>query len=507
MAESSNVKLIAILRKIVSRTSIMAEGSDPRLDSALHEIRQTITKGKNLQEITSVFNKAEPLFINNEELQLKRAKAVRKTFYELITLLEESNSGPLPKKEKRQFESALNKHWQTPSQWPTLLLAFLSIAKKALAPEEAIKETKSNSVIKRIFNRREEDKILHHNLTEIKNKLSGLMSNLQFPSHHDDGVEKLKVALRNNNNLDQLPDLIDDVIHYIMIIIGNTEENLTNYLNQLNKQLSSINYAIADNDQAQKTLSQSHNGFNESLQTQVANTNEAIQGANNLDSLKSLISERLNTISQTMENHKSQIEAQEKQANSSISSLKNKVLRMEKDTTSLRSMLQEKLTQAITDSLTQLPNRMAYQNEVSTLCQQAKEKQQPLCLAVCDIDHFKRVNDTWGHLAGDKVLCLVPKQIQSTLAKEDRIFRYGGEEFVILFPNTNSAQAAQKAEQIRLAVENTPFNMQGEPVSISISIGVAELSPTEDPESLFSRADKLLYSAKESGRNRVMLDK
>ncbi|MFQ3187724.1 MAG: diguanylate cyclase, partial [Marinomonas primoryensis] len=114
---------------------------------------------------------------------------------------------------------------------------------------------------------------------------------------------------------------------------------------------------------------------------------------------------------------------------------------------------------------------------------------------------------SWGHLAGDKVLRLVPKQIRSILLKEDLMFRYGGEEFVIAFPNTSLTQAIERAEAIRLAVVKTPFNMQGEPVSISISIGIAELNAQEEPESLFSRADKQLYLAKEAGRNKVMGNK
>ncbi len=87
------------------------------------------------------------------------------------------------------------------------------------------------------------------------------------------------------------------------------------------------------------------------------------------------------------------------------------------------------------------------------------------------------------------------------------MFRYGGEEFVIVFPELTLTQATERAEAIRLAVAKTPFNMQGEPVSISVSIGVAELIPQEEPESLFARADKQLYIAKESGRNKVMANK
>jgi diguanylate cyclase len=161
----------------------------------------------------------------------------------------------------------------------------------------------------------------------------------------------------------------------------------------------------------------------------------------------------------------------------------------------------------MTDSLTDLPNRTAYQDAILPLCKIMQKTQKPICLAVCDIDHFKKVNDTWGHLAGDKVLRLVPKQIRSALLKEDLMFRYGGEEFVIAFPDTTLVQAIERAEAIRLAVAKTPFNMQGEPVSISISIGIAELHTQENPESLFARADKQLYMAKEAGRNRVMANK
>ncbi|MDB4837573.1 GGDEF domain-containing protein [Marinomonas sp.] len=510
MAESSSVKLIEVLRKVVSRTSILAEGSDPKLDSALRTIRQVTSKGGSHQEIAQAFNHAEPHFLNSEAVQDKRAKAVRKTFSELIDLLEKNNASAIPKKEKKQFEFLLRKHWQSPSQWPSLLVTYSSLAKTTLLAVETTPDTPKGSVIQRMFNRREDDKNQSKNndtLTEISNKLVGLMSNLQLPSHHDSGLINLKRSLRNNEDLDNLPDLLDDVIHYIMIIIGKTEENLTNYLSQLNKQLSSINSSISDSHQSQKILSESREGFNTSLQTQVSDTTQAIQGENNLDNLKALIGDRLGTISSTMEEYRAQMEEQEKQADSSIASLQNKVTRMEKDSTSLRSMLQEKLAQAITDSLTELPNRMAYQDAVVDLCKEMQQKGQPLCLAVCDIDHFKRVNDTWGHLAGDKVLRLVPKQMQNALEEDDRIFRYGGEEFVIIFPNTNATQAAQRADEIRRAVEKTPFNMQGEPVSISISIGVAELRVKEDHESLFARADKQLYSAKESGRNKVMLEK
>lgn len=508
MTESSSDKLIEALRKAVSRTSMLAEGNGPELDSVVRQIRQVITKGANAQEIQDALNDAEPLLIKSDEAQISRAKQVRSTLQELINLLEKQDSKSVPHQEKKQLEAQIRLHWQVSSQWPNLLKSYLVLAEKTLSQTEPSQP--KSSLFSRLFNRDLATKPQKNDqeiMMQISHTLAALTNNLSLPSHYDEDILDLKKALLGNDNIQQLPGLLDEVINLVMIAIGKTQESLTNYLNQLNKQLASINESISSSYHSQKTLSDCREGFNSQLQKQVTDTSQAVQSADDLESLKTLISDRLSTISSTMSEYKTQMVEQEKHATQSITLLKNKVTRMEKDTVSLRSLLQEKLAQAMTDSLTDLPNRTAYQDAILPLCKIMQKTQKPICLAVCDIDHFKKVNDTWGHLAGDKVLRLVPKQIRGALAKEDLIFRYGGEEFVIAFPNTNLTQAIERAEAIRLAVAKTPFNMQGEPVSISISVGIAELQEQENPESLFARADKQLYLAKEAGRNRVMANK
>jgi diguanylate cyclase len=509
MTESSSEKLIEALRKAVSRTSMLAEGNDPELDSVTRQIRLVISRGAGAQEILEVLTDAEPLILKSDEAQLSRAKQVRSSLQELIDLLEKQDNKIVPQHEKKQLEAQIRSHWQSPSKWPYLLKAFQSLAENTLNKPSSEENKTKNSFFQRLLHHKHHTEAKNSDqevMRQISHTLAGLMNNLQLPSHYDDDVVTLKKALLSNDNLQQLPKLLDEVIHFIMIIIGKTQESLTNYLNQLNKQLASINASILTSYQSQKSLSESREGLNSKLQNQVADTTKAIQGANDLDSLKVLINDRLSTISSTMSEYKTNMLEQEKYATQSITLLRNKVTRMEKDTSSLRSLLQERLAQAMTDSLTDLPNRTSYQERIIPLCKIMQEQQSPLCLAVCDIDHFKRVNDTWGHLAGDKVLRLVPKQIRAVLLKDDMIFRYGGEEFVIVFPNTTSEQAAERAEAIRQAVEKTPFNMQGEPVSVSVSIGIAQLGMQEDSESLFSRADKQLYLAKEAGRNRILIE-
>ncbi|NLQ17513.1 GGDEF domain-containing protein [Marinomonas sp. M1K-6] len=508
MTEPSSDKLIEVLRKAVSRTSMLAEGNDPQLDSVVRQIRQTITKGANAEEIQKALNNAEPFLIQSDEAHLSRAKQVRSTLQDLIDILEKQDDKQVPQSEKKQLEAKIRLHWQQPSQWPLLLKDFLTLAENTLN-QPATDHAKS-SFFKRLLNRSAKNDAIKNTqdiIIQVSHTLAGLLNNLSLPSIHDNDIADLKTALSKNDNLQQFPDLLDETINLVMVAVGKNQESLTNYLNQLNKQLASINESITHSDQTQKSLSKSREGLNTKLQQQMKDTSKAVQEASELNSLKSLINERLSTISTTMTAYRSQMKEQEKQSNQSIALLKNKVTRMEKDTTSLRALLQEKLAQAMTDSLTDLPNRTAYQDAILPLCKAMQKAHKPICLVVCDIDHFKKVNDTWGHLAGDKVLRLVPKQIRNMLTKEDLMFRYGGEEFVMVFPDTTLEKAIERAENVRLAVTKTPFNVQGEPVSISVSIGVAELQPQEDPESLFDRADKQLYLAKDGGRNKVMAHK
>ena len=136
------------------------------------------------------------------------------------------------------------------------------------------------------------------------------------------------------------------------------------------------------------------------------------------------------------------------------------------------------------------------QNEI----QRAKRYKRPLSLIIFDIDHFKKINDTYGHKVGDEVLKALSKLIKKNIRKIDFAARWGGEEFVILAPETNVEGAKKLAEKLRQAVETYKFPTVGK---VTISLGVAQLEPDEKPEDFIVRADMALYKAKEGGRNRV----
>lgn len=156
------------------------------------------------------------------------------------------------------------------------------------------------------------------------------------------------------------------------------------------------------------------------------------------------------------------------------------------------------------DPLTGVYNRMALDSALTREVDLAKRQDLPLALLVIDIDHFKTFNDRYGHSFGDDVLVAVAQTIANTIRRSDLLFRYGGEEFVVLASHTGEKGAMLLAERIRENIAALS-SVRGRDMRVTVSIGAARLIPGEQPQGLFGRADQALYSAKQAGRNRSLL--
>jgi two-component system cell cycle response regulator len=172
----------------------------------------------------------------------------------------------------------------------------------------------------------------------------------------------------------------------------------------------------------------------------------------------------------------------------------------------LRDTLQHSLELAITDGLTGLYNRRYFEGHLGTQVQEARREDRPLSVLVLDIDYFKSVNDTYGHDAGDDVLREFARRVRKAVRGVDLCCRYGGEEFVVVMPETDLGTAYAAAERIRERIAAQPFPISGRTreIPVTISVGVAGLAGRDDtPAKLIKRADEALYAAKRNGRNRV----
>ncbi|NEU80176.1 diguanylate cyclase [Nostoc sp. UIC 10630] len=162
---------------------------------------------------------------------------------------------------------------------------------------------------------------------------------------------------------------------------------------------------------------------------------------------------------------------------------------------------------ALADSLTELNNRRALEWDLPRQIQRARTQKTSLSLIILDVDHFKKVNDTHGHLVGDRILQILCQRLRHNLRCQDTAFRYGGEEFVILLANTTDEEALLVARRLNRVVSDEPFALSNKlTINITISLGTASLQADDDEqgESLLNRADQCLLQAKNAGRNRVI---
>ena len=172
----------------------------------------------------------------------------------------------------------------------------------------------------------------------------------------------------------------------------------------------------------------------------------------------------------------------------------------------LRNALQyhEAVVQSLTCPLTQLGNKKAYHQSVVREVEFATRHSTPFSLVVIDVDNFKKINDSFGHQAGDHVLAIIGKLMEKTNRNSDMSFRVGGEEFVMLLSNTSKDGAIEVANRLRQIVKETDFTFQGSSFPVTLSMGLANLSEGDTSDRLFARADQALYQAKHTGKNKIV---
>ena len=171
----------------------------------------------------------------------------------------------------------------------------------------------------------------------------------------------------------------------------------------------------------------------------------------------------------------------------------------------LREMLESSVSMAYTDELTGVYNRRYMNSLLERKILEIADTAKPVSVMLFDIDHFKQVNDSYGHASGDDVLKEIATRVTDNVRDFDLVARFGGEEFVVVMPDSNAEAAYMVAERLRNRIAGTPFKIPGrdEPLKVTVSIGVATTTdPSDSADKLLARADALLYTAKRGGRNR-----
>lgn len=299
--------------------------------------------------------------------------------------------------------------------------------------------------------------------------------------------------------LNQVADLV------IETVIRNQREFET-FLKRLDERLEVLRKHFSEQCDAVASQQDDTATLDREIRDELRQVSQEIAESQDLQGLKASVSRRLEFIDDAMERFRDREEGREQFMAKQMDAMQEKLAAMEAHSESMRAQIRQERERAMTDLLTHLPNREAWQERLLFEYERWQRYQQPLTVAVIDIDLFKAVNDSYGHKAGDRVLQLVAREVRTRLRSTDFVARYGGEEFVLLLPETTPEKAYEVIDQLREHVATLPFHFGGQPVNITFSAGLTAFRDGDTEDSVFDRADRALYQAKDAGRNCTATD-
>ena len=283
-----------------------------------------------------------------------------------------------------------------------------------------------------------------------------------------------EISGKEESQLDfsQILESLATLISHAQSLSQSEKQALEGFLLNITDTLDQIDSNIRDTQIHQ--LRQSGQQLDSAVKSQVDGIQTSVLEMNDLAELKQCIQSRLQTINQHLDTFREENEEHYQQMEQAVESLADQVIKIETESNNLRKSLEEQRNKATKDPLTGISNRLAYDEFMLNEHSRWQRFQHDLTLIIWDIDHFKRVNDSFGHQAGDKALTIVAKLLKSKLRKVDHLARFGGEEFVSLLPETEIGSALMVANKLRNLIAETDFHFSDQTVPLTISCGLAQ---------------------------------
>lgn len=484
------------LKHLLAAMTIPLKGKDALLDQDLLTLRSTLqgSQANDLKPLSDSIQHKIRLLDNQRE---KRAKSMLSSILSWLQQLRQASdkatAEALLEFEQRGHD-AVEQTWQLPElltdmidfQQPMMDLASSHPALSSELSSEAL-EGDSDLLLQR-----------------ISVEVLGVLESLTVPMSARRQLHQVGEQVEKGLSLNQLPAVLNGVRGLVKAACSNNSEEFEAYLRTLSAKLTEVQHFLSENQREEHQAGASQLALESQVRSDVRRLSATVSGTHDLGDLKHAVSEQLVGIVKAMDDLRKQEEQRDNHLQRRYGSLIDKVEQMEQETEKVKVHMEEERHRARTDPLTGLPNRAAYDEHIAHELERWNRYQQGFSIAVADLDHFKNINDSYGHLAGDKVLRLVGKILHKQSRNSDMLSRYGGEEFVIIMPGTEVTAAVQAMEKLRKAIASSPFNFYGKPVNVTMSFGVTQIAASDDLDKLFARADKALYRAKQNGRNQTV---
>lgn len=319
--------------------------------------------------------------------------------------------------------------------------------------------------------------------------INNLEGQYQGKAVHESSSDWMDSAIKS---VKKYVDSVSNRVNELEDVLKKTTDCLTDTEKRLASELSSAQGKFKEDRDFEKNISSNMSGMRQSFN---------ISG--DIDSIKAVVFSKIENINKVMEKKKEQDVLRLKETENALQEMSRKMSDIKNEAEAIKKRAQEVEHESFCDALTGLYNRKAYDLKVEETLAILDRYDFPSALLVCDIDHFKTINDTFGHHIGDLTIKKVAEFFKERLRKNDFIARYGGEEYVGILSYTSLEEAKKVSEDMRCFIDHTDFTFKGRQVPVTISIGISVFKKGDDATTVFERADEALYLAKDSGRNMV----
>jgi diguanylate cyclase (GGDEF)-like protein len=499
-----------LLIQFIGKLTLISKGVDLELDNRLAQLRTLFSKSAPISEIEDKISVISKLLQQHSITSRKNISHVQDQFSQAGESLQKING--LPGDLRRDLRALLSETKDSKDsliQYIPLLSQLLTFYDQALkakgampnqgilqAPPITVPENKIAGEIGAI--------VLDAQFLE---KISVSLSALPLSKAHTSDLLAIKKKLMTNQSSEKVLQNFIDIFDVIVADFKDEQKNAKNFLTSLSATLTTVQSAVKETIVTQRNSQKTNDIINQKLQSQLLDMTGTVEKALTLTQVKEDINEKLQIISNTLE-QKSKFEQQNhQQLADKLNDMSAKVEQLEKQSEMFEEKLAEQQRKSMQDALTKLANRAAFDDFFAKTMIRFHRKPFPLALVVIDIDDFKKINDTYGHTAGDKTLQVIANSIVKNVTKGVFVGRYGGEEFVMIYSKIDEEALFSELNALNNFVARLPFKFKSNKVSITLSIGATHIKPDDNIHIAFERADQAMYKAKKQGKNQVVYNK
>lgn len=506
----------ALLTSFIGKLSQACKGIDKLLDNKLANLRSSLKKSTSFADLEKEVRTISVLLQQHSVQNDKNIKKMNEQLQTSGASLQKVKKLPaVDQKQLKKLISNIQDSKDSLIQYVPLMsefIVFYEAALKAndlppkgglLSANNAISVDKINKVDvaddKRVLNPVEQTAS-----KELLERFSSILNTLVMSEKHKVDINKIKSSLNDKISNHVLMTKCLNVFDLIIEDLKEERSTAKIFLSTLSETLATVQASVSSTIKSTSESNVKHDKINKELHEKINEMSQGINGANSLTDMKVDVNEKLLKIAKTLEK-KTKLEEEQRQAlQKKLNTMSAQVKQLELQSQSFEKRMQEQQAKSLQDALTKLGNRAAFDEYFAKEIVRFHHKKFDLAITVIDLDDFKRINDTYGHTAGDKTLQVIANTLKKVIGNDAFIGRYGGEEFVIVFSGIDKITVMNRLNILRKKVASLPFTFKNNRVSITLSIGVSLVQKDDNVHSAFERADTALYQAKKDGKNRVI---